>query len=149
MNDLSDSPDPQSVASSANPSVVPSVPVTPTGAKEVEPGDIAPQEGLRDVTGQEAEIPKEVFSAGVRIRPTTVQVPPRVSKMGVRPAGHNIPVQTTTTVTLPMTDDQIAQGLHESITSSLRWLSEWCLRRMKQLHIIVKMVHGKLIRVKA
>lgn len=116
------------------------------GAKEVEPGTQSP-DGAQDATGQEFELPKEVISAGVRVHPTTVPIPQSVSQMGVKPAGGNIPVQTTTTVVLPLTDDQIALGLHESLTNSLRWLAEWCVRRLKQLHIAVKTIHGKLIRV--
>jgi len=68
--------------------------------------------------------------------------------MGVKPAGYNVPVQTTTTVVIPMTDEQIAQGLQQGVAFSWRWFSEWCIRRMKQFHVVVKMVHGKLIRVK-
>ena len=116
------------------------------GAKEVEPGAQIP-DGAQDATGQEFALPKEVISAGVRVQPTTVPIPQSVAQMGVKPAGGNIPVQTTTTVVLPLTDDQIAVGLHQSITNSWRWLAEWCVRRLKQLHVAVKTIHGKLIRV--
>ncbi len=146
MNDLSNSSDPQKIQSVPLP-VSQAVPVAPSGAKEVEPGKPS-QEGLRDATGQEVSIPKEVISAGVRIHPTTIPIPPRVSQLGVKPAGANVPIQTTTTVILPLTDEQIAIGLHQSIANSVRWLSEWCVRRFKQLHIVVKTVHGRLIREK-
>jgi hypothetical protein len=138
MNDLSNSSDPQVVQPSA----------TLSGNKEVVGGGDR-QDSLRDATGQEVGIPKEVASAGVRIHPTTVPIPPRVSRMGVKPAGSNIPVQTATAVVLPLSDDVIAAGLGQGVNSSWRWFSEWCLRRMKQLHVIVKIVHGKLIRVTA
>jgi len=117
-----------------------------SGNKEVVVG--SGHDVLHDASGQEFEIPKEVASAGVRIHPTTVPIPPRVSHMGMKPAGANIPVQTTTTVALPLTDDQIAVGLTQGVVFSWRWFSEWCVRRMKQIHVAVKMVHGKLIRVK-
>ena len=68
--------------------------------------------------------------------------------MGVKPAGQNIPVQTVPAVVLPLSDEQIAIGLHKGITDSLRWLSEWCVRRLKQMHIAVIRVHGKLVRTK-
>lgn len=116
------------------------------GTKEVEPGTQSP-DGAQDATGQEFELPKEVISAGIRAQPTTIPIPQSVAQMGVKPVGGNIPVQTTTTVVLPLTDDQIAVGLHQSITNSWRWLAEWCVRRLRQLHIAVKTIHGKLIRV--
>jgi hypothetical protein len=145
MNDLSNSSDPHVAPQATPPPVVPIS--TPTGNKEVVGGSINPHESLRDATGQEFELPKEVSSAGVRMHPTRIAVPPPVSQLGVKPAGQNVPVQTTPTVPLPLTDDQIAVGLHASVTSSVRWLSEWCIRRLKQLHVAVKTVHGKLIRV--
>lgn len=146
MNDLSDSSD-QNAIPPAKSSVTPTVAV-PSFAKESEPGAIS-TEGLRDATGQEAAVPKEVLTAGVKVRPTTIPIPQSVAQMGVKPSGHNIPVQTTTTVVLPLTDDQIVVGLHQNFANSWRWLAEWCVRRLKQVHIAVKTVHGTLIREKA
>jgi hypothetical protein len=144
MNDLSNSSDPSGATAPA----VPQQTGIPTGAKEVEPGSLTPQEGLRDATGRETELSPEVSSAGVKVHPTTVSIPPPMAGMGVKPTGQNIPVQTTSTVVLPLTDDQIAVGLHQSITNSVRWLAAWCVRRLKQVHIVLKNVHGKLLRTK-
>jgi len=144
MNDLYNSSDPTSASVAPKPTST-----TPSGAKEFEPGTVSPQEGLRDATGQETELSPEVSSAGVRVHPTTIPIPQPVSNMGVKPSGHNVPVATTTTVVLPLTDDQIAVGLHQSITNSVRWLAAWCVRRLKQVHIVFKNVHGKLVRTKA
>jgi hypothetical protein len=143
MNDLSD----QSQTGKTNPNNPPAnTSVSSSVNKEVDVGGIDRSGALRDATGQEVQIPKEVLSSGVRIRPTTVPIPQPVSRMGVKPAGANIPVQTVSTVAIPLSDDQIAAGLGQGITSSWRWFSEWCVRRMKQVHIVVKIVHGKLIR---
>ena len=137
MNDLSDPASPvvtNQVPTNSPTSVQPDgMAVTSLGSKEIVGGSINPQEGLRDATGKEVEIPKEVAAVGVKVRPTTIPIPPAVAKMGVKPAGQNIPVQTTSTIVLPLSDSQIASGLHESITSSLRWLTEWCIRRLKQV----------------
>ena len=128
-------------------------PVTPTGAgggaKEKEAGGIGSLElPLRDVSGQEIELPREVASAGVKVRPTTVSLPTPVTQLGVKPSGSSVPLGTGTTVVLPLSDEQIVVGLHQSLASSWRWLAEWCLRRLKQLHLVLKSVHGKFIRVK-
>lgn len=117
-------------------------------SKEIEGRVGLGEPGLRDVSGQEVELPKEVASAGVKVRPTTVAIPQSVAQLGVKPAGVNVPAQGAAAIALPLTDDQIATGLHQSIASSLRWFAEWCLRRLKQLHMGIKYIHGKVMRVK-
>jgi len=100
-------------------------------------------------TGHETDmLPKEVASAGVTIHPTTIPIPPPVAQMGVQPGAANIPMPTANTV-LPISDDQIAQGLGKSIQESFRWLAEWCIRRLKQAHLGLQSIHGKLVRVQS
>lgn len=146
MTDLPNSDNPQS---QTPPPIAPPVGVsaTPSGNKEVVGGMDKP-EGLQDVSGQEMELPKEVASAGVRIQPTSVAIPQPVAQMGVKPAGNNVPVQTVPSIPLPLTDDQIAAGLRVSIINSWRWLSEWCVKRLKQLHVAIQSAGGKNVRVK-
>lgn len=120
-----------------------------SASKEIEGGVGLGELGLRDVSGQEIEVPKEVASAGVTVHPTTIAIPQPVQQLGVKPTGANIPAQAAAAVALPLTDDQIATGLHQSIASSIRWLAEWCLRRLKQLHMGIKYIHGKVMRVKS
>jgi hypothetical protein len=147
MTDLPNSDDPQG---QTPPPIAPpaGVSVVSSGNKEFVGGMDRP-EGLQDVGGHEIELPKEVSQAGVRIQPTTIPIPPAVAQMGVRPAGNNIPVaQPTPSVALPITDDQIAAGLHESVVHSWRWLSEWCVKRLKQIHMAIQSSGGKNIRVK-
>jgi hypothetical protein len=145
MNDLSDSSSSQTTTQPPRDDFIASA---SSGAKEVEPV-VTPADGMRDATGRETALSGELASAGVKIHPTTIPIPPNISRMGAKPAGHNIPVQTTTTIVLPLTDDQIVQGLHRGITNSWRWLAEWCVRQYKQLHFAVKTVSGKLVRTKA
>jgi len=97
--------------------------------------------------GKEVELPPEVAKAGVSIQSDTVVLPPPVTQLGVKPVGAQAPLKaTTTTVTLPLTDDQIANGLHQSILSSWRWLSEWCVRQLRTVHMTIKSIHGKVTR---
>lgn len=109
------------------------------GGKEMEPaaGGLE-QPALKDVSGKEIELPKEVVAAGVRTQPTTIQLPAAVSQMGVSAVGTNTQTPAAA-VALPLTDDQIALGLKQSIMSSWRWLAEWCVRKLKQLH---KKIHA-------
>lgn len=96
--------------------------------------------GLKDISGKEVALPKEVASAGVRVHPTSVTIPPNVTQLGVKPSGTSTPVATGSSVVLPLTDDQISQGLSQSVTSSWRWLAEWCVRKIKQIHKSFKKV---------
>lgn len=123
-------------------------PVTGGGiSKEVEV--VIPTVGvgaLKEIS-TEVELPPEVTGAGVRAQPTAVALPSKTSQTGFTPAGQNV-VPVAAAAPLPLTDDQIAQGLKQSITSSWRWLAEWCRRRLKQLHLTIKSIGGKNMEVK-
>lgn len=106
-------------------------PIT-TGNKEIE-GNIEMGELPLRPTSPEVNLPKEVASAGVSAYPTTVSIPPTVAQMGVMATGANVPTAAATVV-LPLTDDQIALSLKKSVKVSIRWLAEWCVRKIKQLH---------------
>jgi hypothetical protein len=84
-------------------------------------------------TGQETEVSPEIASSGVKVQPTTIPIPQPVQAMGVKPAGQNIP-PAAPAVALPLSDDQIALGLKQGIWSSWRWLAQWCIRKLKQIH---------------
>lgn len=84
-------------------------------------------------SGQEVELPKEVTSVGVSARPENIPIPQSVTQLGVQPLGQNVPVESTQgTITLPITDTEIAQGLRQDPTTSWRFLAEWCKRRLKK-----------------
>ncbi len=105
---------------------------SPSINKEQETGGIGADAPFRP-TGAETEISPEVASSGVKVQPTTIPIPPPVQQMGVRPAGQNIP-PAAPAVTLPLSDDQIALGLKQSVWSSWHWLAQWCVRKLKQIH---------------
>ncbi len=126
-------------------SALPQAPPQPVSggglSKEVEtvgPPTEAP--ALKEI-GVEVPLAPEVAGVGVRVQPTTVTLPPNVSQMGVAPAGQNV-MPLAPKVVLPLTDDQIAQGLTQGITSSWMWLAEWCRRRLKQIHVTFKGIAG-------
>jgi hypothetical protein len=102
----------------------------------------APQ---KEAIAKSEGLSKEVASAGVTMHPSAIPIPQPVAKMGVKPAGDNVPMPAA--AALPLTDDQIAQGLAGSMRESFHWLAEWCLRRLKQVRIGLKSVHGKLTRI--
>lgn len=99
-----------------------------------------------EITQGTEGLTKEVTQAGVTIQPTTIPIAPPVAQMGVASGPANIPMPIASAV-LPITDDQIARGLGKSIKESFRWLAEWCVRRLKQAHIGLQSIHGRLTRV--
>lgn len=107
---------------------------SPPPGKELE-GGIALGEPfpLKDIGTHEVNLPKEVIAVGVSARPTKVSLPQAVQQLGVRATGQAQGSAQTPVVALPLTDDQIAQGLKVGVTNSWRWLAEWCIRRLKQL----------------
>jgi len=116
-------------------------PITGVSAasKEIEGAEIAIEEKpMQDATGVEIELPKEVVSAGVKVQPTSIPVPQPISQSGVTASGANITAVQTGPV--PLTDDQIAHGLQQSITSSWRWLAEWCVKKLKQFQSGLKSI---------
>ncbi len=140
---------PQSNPASPNPppGAVPQ-PTSGSMAKETGPHISFVEAPLVTEVGQETPLSDEVAKAGVTIRPTTVTLPPSVQKLGVKVLGEGTPASASKTATpLPLTDDQIATGLHQSIKSSWRWLAEWCVRQLKQAHVLLKSFHGKIVRL--
>lgn len=110
----------------------PSQGTTPSTSKEKEAGGAGLEEPFRPV-GQEVEVSPEVVSSGVKVQSTTIPIPQPVQATGVKSVGQNIP-PAAPAVALPLSDMQIAQGLKQSIWSSWRWLSAWCIRKLKQIH---------------
>ena len=82
----------------------------------------------------------------IQPRAETIKLPPDLKKMGLQPS-------TTTqfpsyqNIKLPLSDDKIIAGLHQPITSSFRWLATLAEYILKQAHLILKVIHGKVIRV--
>lgn len=108
-------------------------------------GALATSEVLLKAVGQEVELPKEVAEAGVRVDKPAAELPPAVQQMGVVPVGNAVPVQNVQANPVPLTDQQIAEGLKQGVENSFRWFAEWCTRRLLQVHRGVKSIHGKLI----
>lgn len=76
-----------------------------------------------------------------------VDLPPDLKKAGLKPVE---PVQfpdMTQLVKTPISDDKILFGKTQPITSSIRWLAEFCLFLLKKAHIKLKTIHGKTVRV--
>ncbi|MBL7159244.1 hypothetical protein ISS85_02115 [Candidatus Microgenomates bacterium] len=124
-------------------------PQTGRGLGEKEKELLGPKEAAIETVGQELEPPKEVKKARVTLKKEEIQLPPSVEEMGVKPADTTAPPPTLPSTPLPLADDQVMRGLTKSPTSSWRWLAEFCLRQLKKLHIGLKKIQGKVVRVKS
>lgn len=136
-------------------------PTDPTAQKKTQlnsqVGGMAKEQSGGSISGTETVLPvsveiqphKEVVDAGLSVHPETVLIPPDLKTMGVVPSGSSVPVSTAATVqiVLPLPDQKIEEGLHMQVYSALRWLSEWCIRKLKKAHMTLKVVHGKVLRV--
>lgn len=122
--------------------------VSPAGGFQKEQEPVGESDtGLLEEIGREMELGPELERAGVIKHSEAINVPPDVKSMGVNVVGPAQPVSpTATTITLPLTDEQIAVGLHAQIVTSLRWLAEWCIRRLKKIHVHLKNIGGKVVR---
>lgn len=110
----------------------PNNPPPPPPTKEQEPSVSPESSGIKEV-GADIELPKEVQAAGVRTTSDSVQIPQPVAQMGVTAVQSAPPPPPASPV--PLSDDQIAKGLTQSIANSVRWLAEWCRKRLKQLRL--------------
>ena len=121
-----------------------------SGGKETEA--ISSSFHIEAVSAPEEHISKEVINNGIEVRPEKIDVPPDVAQLGVQPSGGqqqiNPSMTQQVTVTLPISDDQVISGTKTGVGSSLTWLAIWCLRQLKRAHMKLKVIHGKVMRVK-
>lgn len=141
----------QKPTDSTTASSIPTTVSTTLGGKEREAVEIVTPEAAKEVS-KEIEVPTEVERVGVKkIGGETVELPPDVKKLGVKPVGPSTPIIQTTAlpaVSLPISDKKVIKGLHEPIINAFHWLAVWCIRKLKKAHVALKVIHGKIIRVK-
>ncbi|OGG07891.1 hypothetical protein A3D05_02575 [Candidatus Gottesmanbacteria bacterium RIFCSPHIGHO2_02_FULL_40_24] len=127
-------------------------PVTPVSAvtgpgKESESVTVK-KDGILEAVGSDIEIEKEVENAGVEKLSGSYELPPDVKKLGVSVSNAQSPVFTAAQVSLPITDDKILEGLKAPLSSAFKWLAVWCIKKLQKAHLVLKSIHGKIIRVK-
>jgi hypothetical protein len=120
------------------------------GGKESEMISAKPPENIKEVF-VEADIPKEVEKAGVQQVTETIELPPDLKNLGItNQASLSVANQVADLpdVKLPIPDKQVLFGLHQDVSSALRWLAEWCIHKLHKAHVMIKVVHGKIRRVR-
>ena len=120
-----------------------SVPVSPT--KEAEPLS-SKTEFFQIEKTVEHKITDEEVKQHVEERKENIELSPDLKTVGVETTSSP-QFSTTQTVNLPLSDDKVVQGLHAPLTSSVRWLATLAVYILKQAHMTLKTVHGKVMRV--
>ncbi len=119
------------------------LPQTVTPAKEAEPIPFTTEK--IEIKEHVEKEPDEEVKKFISTHKETIELPPDLKKMGLQSASTtNFP---TTQVTLPISDDKIMFGLQKPVTSSWRWLAELAVYILKTMHITLKRIHGKVMRV--
>lgn len=127
-----------------NPKVVPENVTSRGTAKEAEPIPTTKEKyEIKEAVEHQVEEEVKPF---IQPRAESIDLPPDLKKLGLQP--------TTTTqfpsyqnIKLPISDDKIISGLQQPISSSIRWLATLALYLLKQAHLILKVVHGRVVRV--
>lgn len=97
---------------------------------------------------KEMQISKEAEKEGVIQKKEEIEIPEEISQIGVAKTSISVPVPHQPTLKLPLSDEEIEEGRHKSLFFSIRWLSEFCLYQLKKVHLLLKVIHGKVKRVR-
>jgi len=119
---------------------------------EDEDGISLPKEA-EPVTSEKFEV-KEVVEHKVEeeVRPfvsprhETIELPPDLKKLGLT-SDPSTKFPSYQNIKLPISDEKIIVGLHAPVTSSLRWLATLAVYLLARVHLGLKVVGGKVVRV--
>ncbi len=111
--------------------------------KEAEPSPHAKEIEIKEVVEHK---PEEEVRPFVRPRAETIEIPPDLKKMGLQTA-NTTQFPAYQNIKLPISDEKVVVGLHAPITSSLRWLATFAIFLLKQAHLSLKTIHGKVVRI--
>lgn len=120
-------------------------PITILPSKELEPiiGNV--ETTIKERLGSQEEIDPEIRPY-VKVHPKSIDVDEGLSRLGVKPQPQDLTLEPE--IALPLTDAKIIEGMHKPITSSWRWLAEFCMRLLRHIHVALKTVHGRIVRIK-
>lgn len=98
---------------------------------------------VHEVVEHEHEADMQPF---IQAHKETISVPNDLKKIGVQATAAPV-FSTLKEVHLPIADETVYHGLKAPLSSSLRWLSEFCIFLLKHAHVTLKELHGKVERV--
>ena len=112
--------------------------------KEAEPFTMKKEKyEIKEVVEHKLEEEVEPY---VQVRAETIELPDDFKKMGLR-ATTVTEFPNYQNIKLHLSDDRIIAGLKQPITSSIRWFATLAEYILKQAHLVLKVINGKVIRV--
>lgn len=90
---------------------------------------------------------KEVAAFVEEVDEQKIKLSADLKKAGLSSTQENQLPPSFQNIQLPMTDEKILNGHKAPISSSVRWLAEFCLFLLKKAHLGLKVVHGHVVRV--
>jgi len=91
--------------------------------------------------------PTQDVSSFLTKKHESIQLPPDLSAIGVKSTEDTETNSFFDKVKLPISDDEVLQGMHAPITSSFRWLATFATYLLLQAHLTLRVMHGKVVRV--
>ncbi len=98
---------------------------------------------IKEVVEHKAE---EEVAPYISPRQDSIELPPDLKKMGLQ-AATSSQFNSYQNIKLPISDEKIVVGMRAPITSSIRWLSAFAVYLLARVHLGLKVIHGRVIRV--
>ncbi|MCX7997001.1 MAG: hypothetical protein N2691_04620 [Patescibacteria group bacterium] len=120
---------------------------TPEAAPVHTPSEHALQhEELPMQEAVEHEIHDAEVAQFIQSKRENIRLSPDLASHGLKAVTHtNFPAYQN--VKIPISDDQVLEGIKQPISDSMRWLAEYAKFLLWQAHISIKKVRGKTIRI--
>ncbi len=114
------------------------VPQVPARAKETGPATSNELAGYVEVVGgdsiEKEPLPPEVASWMEKVsRDTTGEKPPEIVIASPPQSVGDTTSASSQVFVLPLGEEDLEKGKRQSVSNSVRWLSEWCVRLVKKL----------------
>lgn len=119
-------------------------PVTLSASKETEPLTMSNEPLEIHEIAEQKEVHKSVKNH-IEVKKENIELTPELEKAGLETT-ETSQFPTHKKIHLPISDEKIVAGMHQPITSSFRWLAMLAIYILKQAHLTLKVVHGKVIR---
>ena len=113
--------------------------------KEV--GPINKQQEVTEIQEKVEHEPSAEVADYVKVHQETIQLPPDLKKIGIQSSAPTSKFSGYQNIKLPISDDKIVAGMHQPVNTSIRWLSTLATYFLKRVHLSLKVIGGKVVRV--
>ncbi len=117
-------------------------------SKEGEPArtPIELKSGHLEMAESEPQIEDKELEKFIKVEKNDFELDPKLKKAGLQVVDSSS-LHPRHIIKLPITDEEIVEGLDQPLSSSWRWLAEFSRFILKTAHISLKKIHGHVVRV--